>query len=286
MGIFDNLFETETKTTPITTTTQMPEWVNTGAQQNWGLAKEITGKPYETFSGPRIAGFTGDQEKSFDMIRDGSGMWGADLTGAGDQFERASKALPELDMGAYLNPFTSQVVNTTVDEMNRQGAIQRKNIGLSAHRGGAYGGARHGVLEAEQMQGQNRAISEAVARLMMQNFGNAQTMAMADQDRKLAAGDRLAALGDAKSRLQLRDAAALDAAGTRQQQQNQSSLDVAKSDFDEQKRWLYDMLNYRMAALAGQPMPTSSTSEQVTAAANPFAQSVGLAAALNGLLKD
>ena len=69
----------------------------------------------------------------------------------------------------YMNPYVSNVVDNTVDTMNRGRQMAMQDIGDQAISSGAFGGARHGVAEAET----NRNFFETVGNVADQGFSNA-----------------------------------------------------------------------------------------------------------------
>jgi len=73
------------------------------------------------------------------------------------------------NIGNYMNPYVSNVVDNTVDTMNRGRQMAMQDIGDQAISSGAFGGARHGVAEAET----NRNFFETVGNVADQGFSNA-----------------------------------------------------------------------------------------------------------------
>ena len=69
----------------------------------------------------------------------------------------------------YMNPYVSNVVDNTVNTMNRGRQMAMQDIGDQAISSGAFGGARHGVAEAET----NRNFFETVGNVADQGFANA-----------------------------------------------------------------------------------------------------------------
>lgn len=69
----------------------------------------------------------------------------------------------------YMNPYISNVVDNTVNTMNRGRQMAMQDIGDRAISSGAFGGARHGVAEAET----NRNFFETVGNVADQGFANA-----------------------------------------------------------------------------------------------------------------
>lgn len=88
----------------------------------------------------------------------------------------------------YMNPFTRQVTNTTMDRLRREEQIGRRDIADEAGAAGALGGSRWNVENALNTEGFRRQRAETLAGLNMANFGQAQNARQADLDRKLRAG--------------------------------------------------------------------------------------------------
>src|SRR6056300_149936 len=75
---------------------------------------------------------------------------------------------------AYMSPYQSQVIDTTLSEFDRQKAIQEKSIADQAIASGAFGGGREGVQRAEFQTGAARERALLQAGLLQQGFGQAQ----------------------------------------------------------------------------------------------------------------
>ena len=84
------------------------------------------------------------------------------------------------DLSAYTNPYENQVVQQSMDDIERQ-RLMSQNVGAAqAGAANAFGGSRHGVAEAET----NRAFADQSARtasgLRQAGYQNAQGMAQQD----------------------------------------------------------------------------------------------------------
>ena len=77
----------------------------------------------------------------------------------------------------FMSPYQQQVIDTTLSEFDRQRQIAQQQIGAKAIQGGAFGGAREGVQQAEfgAQSLQDRAALQA--QLLQQGFGQAQQAA-------------------------------------------------------------------------------------------------------------
>lgn len=81
----------------------------------------------------------------------------------------------------YMSPYTTAVQQNTLQEMQRQNQMENAQLGDSAQAAKAYGGARHGVLEAETRKGQNINMRDYIDRSNADAFANAQQQFGADR---------------------------------------------------------------------------------------------------------
>jgi hypothetical protein len=119
----------------------------------------------------------------------------------------------------FMSPYQQQVMDTTLSEFDRQRQIAQQQIGAQAVAGGAFGGAREGVQQAEfgAQTLQDRAALQA--QLLQQGFGQAQQAAgQAFQQQQGLASLQPQLLGS--------QIGAMSALGQQQQQQQQAILDA------------------------------------------------------------
>lgn len=280
----------------------IPEWMEAGAKENYDLAKDISTRPYQTYSGQRIADFTGAQNDAMkatraaqgygqdsinsaraalggvsgsatpmigsntnappvvdSMMRARGGDIGAahtpgraqigSLGGGGDmppaiadlmaslngrpmsgpggaptmmadrpmmsqsqalpvnqnqvgtvpsvsaatvdpsQLERVSaERFTDADINSYLNQYRQAALDPTLAEIGRQGQILQTQNAARAQGAGAFGGSRHGLVEAET----NKAILDQMAKTqaegLSRGFDTAAGLVQGDQGRALQAG--------------------------------------------------------------------------------------------------
>lgn len=91
------------------------------------------------------------------------------------------------NMQAYMNPYTEQVVNQSLSDIDRSRQLQQQQGKAQAVAAKAFGGSRQGVAEAET----NRAFAEQAARtasqLRQQGFTEASRLSEADLARQMQA---------------------------------------------------------------------------------------------------
>jgi hypothetical protein len=134
--------------------------------------------------------------------------------------------LPGVDIGQYQNPFTQQVVETSLADLERQRLRQQQQGAAQAMRAGAFGGSRAGVAESLTNEAFARQAAQTAAGLRQSGFQQAQQMAQTDLARQMQASlanqqtGLQAALANQATGLQAQTAnqrAALEAARANQQ---------------------------------------------------------------------
>jgi len=96
-------------------------------------------------------------------------------------------SLQGADISAYQNPYTQQVVDQSLSDLERSRQMAINNTGAAATSAGAFGGSRHGVAEALTNEGFARQASQMSAGLNQAGFNNAQQGAMFDINNRLSA---------------------------------------------------------------------------------------------------
>lgn len=97
---------------------------------------------------------------------------------------------------SYMSPYLQQVLDPQIREINEASDRNRRNIGSQAAMAGAFGDARHGIMESENFEKTNQAISDATGKTTADAFLNALTQRQADMGRIDAMGVQDAQLAD------------------------------------------------------------------------------------------
>lgn len=111
--------------------------------------------------------------------------------------------LATTDISQYMNPYTQQVIDTSMADLERQRAMQQNLGAQQASAAGAFGGSRQGVAEALTNEAYLRQGGQLAAGLRQQGFESAQNRALQDIQSQYAAdvGNRQAGLAGAQFRL-------------------------------------------------------------------------------------
>ena len=92
------------------------------------------------------------------------------------QIASAAAISPQITQ-QFMSPYQQQVIDTTLNEFDRQAQAQEQRIRDQAVASGAFGGGREGVLQSEFRTGSDRERALLQAGLLQQGFGQAQQLA-------------------------------------------------------------------------------------------------------------
>ena len=196
-------------------------------------AQAASQQPFVPYTGPMVAGFSPDQLRAFGATR---GMF--ERTQALDPVARlselAGQPAPSLlgaDISAYQSPFTSQVIEQSMQDIQRQADIARGGAQARAIGAGAFGGSRSALLESEAQRPFAEAMARTAAGLREAGFGRAQRAAESDIERQVANRRFQADLQRGLLGEQYRGLGLLGGIGGQQQALQQQAIAAARGEF-------------------------------------------------------
>ena len=203
---------------------------------------------------PSVAGQTALQQQATGLAGTGIGAYQPYLTGAATATQAPGAAPLGLEAygtlgGAaglqgpmtgqqltdYMSPYQSQVIQTSLDEFDRQAAMRQQAISDAAVQMGGYGGGREGVMQSEY-QTQSDAQRAALQAGMLQQ-GYTQALGSRQQDylnrmglsqAQAGLGQYQAGLGQQTQALAGQDIATASRVGAAGQAQTQAELDAIR----------------------------------------------------------
>ena len=256
--------------------------------------------------GQQLAGFTNPQLAAFNMAQQGIGSYGNELAKAGamtdmggitSQFAGTSLAggMDKFDP-SMVDPYMNKYNEYVTAEIQKQGDIAKNKLAGQATKGGAFGGSRYGIQQAELDKG----IASQIGMQSAKNFENALKASMgafeSGERRDLMGGQQLASLAKTQGQLgalqgglgQLeqsllgQDIKGLLGIGGMQQQMGQAGLDIARKNQIEAQQEPFKRVQFASDILRG--VPSSGTTYTQQPSTNPLLQYAGLGiAGLSGL---
>ena len=180
---------------------------------------------------------------------------------------------------AYMSPYQKDVIDTTLQEFDRQSQRGITSIADQAIRAGAFGGGREGVQRAEYMASSDRNRAALQAQLLQQGFGQAQQLAQ----QQFAQQMNLAQAAPAAVGTQI---AGLTALGSQQQAREQAELEAQRQLAYQQAYQPYQATQALgsgvTSLISGYPAQTQQT---ITPSPSPLSTALGTASTLAGIYK-
>ncbi len=192
------------------------------------LTKQV-GKPVDTSKfAPQVAAQDQLQKDAASLAASGVGSYQPFLTSAQQALTSAEGLTGSQAYKQFMSPYQQDVIDATLQDFDRQAAMQRQNIGQRAMSSGAFGGARQGVAEAEYDAASDRNRSSILSGLLQTGFGQAQQAAQQAFSNQGALAQAQQGLGQFLPQAQRADIQTLGAVGGIQQSQAQAALDAQR----------------------------------------------------------
>ena len=202
-------------------------------QDLYGKAKGIASQPFVPYTGARVAGFNPDQLQGFDATRNifDQSMGYNPRSQLNTLATQNAPSLLNTDMGAYQNPFQTQVIDNTLGDLNRARQMQIQSDQDAAIGRGAFGGSRSALLEAETNRNFADRAGNIAANLRSQGYDRATNLAGMDIDNEFRnRGFQAGLLGNQLSD-QYRNLGLMSGIGGQQQGLQQRGMDAGYNEF-------------------------------------------------------
>jgi len=179
----------------------------------------------------------------------------------------------------FMSPFQRDVIDTTLQDFDRQAQKGLGSISDAAIRRGAFGGARQGVAESEFMAQSDRNRAALQAQLLQQGFGQAQQAAQQNFANQMA-------LAQASPALLGQQIGALSTLGAQQQAQTQAGLaaqqQLAQAQANQQIGAAQTLGSGIMGLISGYP---GGTQTQMQPTPSPLQTALSAGATLAGIYR-
>lgn len=267
--------------TSSTAATNLPPWLEQQVRDNLGIANQYAAgqQPagigaYPMYTGTRVPGLAPGQQRGMNLLNQSVGQFLPAIMGAAQTATAAGGRFTSADAERGMNPYMDAVMG----EIRRQGEIERNNIGSRAAAAKAFGGSRQAVLEGMQREGEARNIGLQRANA----FESARNQFNQENARGLQVAQLVGQLAQSGQQNRFNDINALMQAGALERGVNQQNADFNYQQFTEARDWPMRMLQLRLGATQGQPMPLSQTKTE-SGSGSTLGSILGLASTVAGL---
>ena len=210
----------------------------------------------------QFAGFTPEQQKAFGITAQTAteqpGMkyvtQGANVT--------SNAGLTPQSISTFLNPYTQNVVDTTLSDIGRQRDIALNENASKVAAANAFGNTRRGIQEASVVDPYARAMASEAAKLRSQAYDAATQTAGQAAGIDLSKGSQLVQTGSTAQNLGFQAGEQLAGVGAQQQAFTQAELDAIRNLPLEQQQIINQALSLNPAGGAGNVSTGSGDSKQ------------------------
>jgi len=286
-----------------TTTAEIPEWQQAQQEKLFQAAEVASQQPFVPYTGPRVAGFNPDQLRQFQATRGlfETGMQYDPLTGIQKLAQKEAPQIGQVgsllgaNIGAYQSPYTQQVIDQSMADIQRQADIARGQAQSRAIGAGAFGGSRSALLESESQRpyieqqartaaGLREAGFQQAQRAAESDIARQQQMAMFAPELELRARQQQAGLLGGVGAEQMARLGQLGQIGQQQQLLQQQALGVPYQEFQRALAYGPQQLGLLQAGI-GAPL-IGQTTQKDTGTGDVLGTAAQLAAMYFGLKSD
>ena len=219
----------------------------------------------QPFAPEQLAGLSAQQQQAVQMGMQGIGAYQPYMQAA------AAMAAPQ-GYQAFMSPFTQDVIDQSMKDIARGGAMQQNQLAGQAVGAGAFGGSRAAVASGELARGTLEQQARTAAQLRESGFAQAQDLA----------GKRSAlfsGLGQLGQQMGTQDINTLLGLGGMTQQQSQAQLDVARRNMLAQQALPFQQVGFMSDIFRGVPALQSTYQTSTTPPPSTTSQLLGLGTA-------
>lgn len=189
--------DNETATTTSTATQSIPPWYEDAVKRLIaGGEAELESKPYQYYNpANRIAPLSATETAAINQVPQAAGAYMPGLTAAYGAAAAGARGVGNTDLTTYMNPYTQQVTDIAQREAIRDYQKMVPQMGFEASRQGAFGGARYGVQEAENLRNLGQRLSDMETQGLQQAFNAGTGLFEREAGRNLQAAPMFANIG-------------------------------------------------------------------------------------------
>jgi hypothetical protein len=225
----------------------------------------------------QVAGMSGAQQQALTQGQQGIGAYMPYLTGAAGMLGGATQQFNQADAQRFMNPYQQQVIDQSLQQINRQGDIARQNLQAQAVRAGAFGGSREGIQRAELERGLSEQRNQTIMGGLQQGYTQALGASEAEKNRLLQGTQAGAGIASLQQQLGQGDVNFLYNLGQSQQRQSQAELDALRASQLQQTMQPFQNLAFLSDIYKGAPSTQMTAGTVTQPAPSPFQQFAGLA---------
>jgi len=216
----------------------------------------------ENLKAREFAGFTPEQMKAFGITEKfATTQPGMDLVNQAAGVTSGAGLTPS-SISTFLNPYTQNVVDTTLSDIGRARDIALNANQSNVAKANAFGNTRRGIQEAAVVDPYARAMASEVGKLRSGAYDAATEAAARAAGIDLSKGAQLGTLGTTTQNLGFQAGEQLAGVGAQKQQLSQAQLDAIRNLPLEQQQIINQALGLNVGGGSGMVSTSQGSSAQ------------------------
>jgi hypothetical protein len=271
MAIFDFLFGSQNpppvETTNISTT-EIPKYIAEPTADIIGEAMDVAREGYTPYAGPRLAGFTQDEQDAFQAARNMQGIAGLQQ----DQAYTAATAAgaPALtSVPSYMTDYMTKVADVAAGKLKDQSLIEQQNIAAKAVGAGGLDSSRFAILEAERQKNLQSGLGDLYTKAQASAYDTALKASQQDRKQQALSAEGMSKIGTRGQLGRQTDLGLLQGIGGLQRGQDQTAIDISYTDFLREQERPKEQLGFVSDIIRGAPFGQRTTSVGQTPGQRP-----------------
>jgi hypothetical protein len=232
-------------------------WVGDYVTTALGQGAAAAATPFQAYQGPLTAGPSQLQQQAF------AGIGSLAQQGFTPQ-QYQTQGFGGAQAQQRMNPYLQAALDPQMREMQRQADIARTADAARLTQAGGFGGSRQAIMESEG----RRNLLDAQSRALAEGYGSAYDRAMqqfnTEEDRRLAAERAGESSRQYSAEFGLRSLGDLSRLGEVQRGIESEGIAADRSQFEEERDWMYKMPQYQLGLLSGLPIGATTTTPNTT----------------------
>jgi len=177
-----------------------------------------------------------------------------------------------------MNPYMTQVADVAAQKMKDESAIQQQKLAASAAQSGGLNSTRFAIQDAERQKNLTSGIGDLYAKAQADAYKQGVSGAQFAQEQQLKGAIGMGTLAQQQQNLGFGDVQNQLGIGQLTQGQNQQALDLAYQNFQEEKFYPKDQLNFLSGILSADPNQKATTTNTAVSQPSFFESALGFGA--------
>jgi hypothetical protein len=256
------------------------------------LASNLAAQPYQAYTGTLAAPLQEQQKQAYEQVGQNVGKWEQPYQQATTGTQNLAGQTSVSNVQDYMNPYTQNVTDRLA-QLGARNLSENLLPGVSDAfiKAGSFGGTRMGEFGSRALRDTQESILGQQGQALQQGYTQALGASSADLNRQQSALQQLSAMAQQGQQMRTSDTAALEAAGSAQQQFAQKEADAAYQQYQNAQLYPRQMADWLSTQVRGMApiTPTTTTnagsSTGQTYSASPLSQLASGGATAAGMYK-